>query len=103
MAWCENPGCLKDGLRKADVEFCETSRKVLCHGCFAMMHPGWEPPNEYVDLTDTVPNTRAINQPRLGFAFQFSEVDGLKAQVSYGSASIAFMAPANEIKRLFGG
>jgi len=55
MAWCENEHCRKDGLRKADIEFCEVSRKVLCHGCYAHVHPGWLPPEEYVDLSGVVP------------------------------------------------
>lgn len=103
MAWCENPNCRKNGLRKADVEFDDDTRRVLCHGCYALIHPGWVPPNEYVDLTDVVPDTKALMAPKVGFAFQFTEADGLKAQLNYGGASIAFMAPMDELKKLFGG
>ncbi len=101
MAWCENPNCRKDGLRKADVEFCDDNKKVLCHGCYSLVHPGWVPPNEYVDLTDVVPKVARPEIP-MGFAFQFTEAEGLKAQFTFGGASIAFMAPMSDIKRLFG-
>ncbi len=103
MAWCTNPNCRKDGLRKADVEFCEDTKMILCHGCYALRHPGWVPPNEYVDLTDVVPEVARPPVPPMGFAFQFTEADGLKAQFTYGGASIAFMAPLGELKKLFGG
>lgn len=99
MAWCENEHCRKDGLRKADIEFCEATRKVLCHGCYALVHPGWQPPAEYVDLSNG--KAQPIATPRVGFAVQFSEVDGLKAQVSYGELSFAVLASPAEIKRLF--
>lgn len=104
MAWCENPSCLKNGLRKADIEFCDESRKVLCHGCYALMHPGWVPPEEYVDMTDTVPRVvrNIAPEPRLGFAIQVTDREGFRARISYGGANIAFHAPAGDLKRLLG-
>lgn len=102
MAWCENESCGKDGLRKADIEFCDTTRKVLCHGCYSLVHPGWVPPAEYVDLSEVVPSTaRLVPLPRIGFALQITDADGIKAQVSYGRANLAFHAPMEEIKALF--
>lgn len=109
MAWCENENCNNYGrnvLRKADVEFCDDTRKVLCHGCYALRHPGWYPPvEEYVDMTDTVPRVvRTLpSEPRVGFAVQVTDTDGIRAKVSYGGASITLHAPPAELKRLVGG
>lgn len=100
MAWCENEHCRKDGLRKADIEFDDTTRKVLCHGCYSLVHPGWLPPAEVVDLSDG--SSTALTRPHVGFAFQFTDKDGLQAKVSYGGLQFAVMAPGDEIKRLFG-
>lgn len=104
MAWCQNENCLKDGLRKADVEFCERTRKVLCHGCYSIVHPGWVPPHEYVDLSDVVPRVEVMRtpEPRLGFAIQVTDKEGIRAQISYGDSHIAFVAPTPDIKKLFG-
>lgn len=105
MAWCENEHCRKDGLRKADVEFCDDLKKVLCHGCYALYHPGWVPPvEEYVDLTDTVPKVvRMIPEPRIGFTIRVDDQDGVRAQLSYGGATLSVHAPTSELKRLIGG
>lgn len=102
MAWCQNPHCRKDGLRKEDIEFDDTTRQILCHGCYALVHPGWVPPHEYVDLTDVVPKV-SKPEPPMGFAFQLTHDGGLKAQFNYGGASVAFMAPMTDLKKLFGG
>lgn len=104
MAWCENENCRKDGLRKADIEFCERTRKVLCHGCYALVHPGWIPPHEYVDVSDVVPKVEVMKypEPRLGFAIQISDEGGFKAQVSFGESQFTFHSPTEDIKRLFG-
>lgn len=96
MAWCEN--CNRDGFRKQDVEFCEETRKVLCHGCYSLVHPNWTPPAEIVDLTDSVPD-----RPKIGYAVSFSQADGLRAKISYGDTSILLHAPHEEIKKLLGG
>lgn len=104
MAWCENPNCNKDGLRKADVEFDETSRKVLCHGCMTLVHPGWIPPSEYVNLSEGIPEVvRLGNDPRFGMALQINEADGLKAAFSYGGMSLAIHIPSDEYRQLIGG
>jgi hypothetical protein len=105
MAWCENEYCRKNGLRKADVEFDDDTHKILCHGCYSLLHPGWIPPAEYVDLTDAVPKVvrNVPREPHLGFAFQITDAGGIKAQVSYGGASIALQAPMEELKNLFKG
>lgn len=103
MAWCENENCRKDGLRKADVEFCEVTHKVLCHGCYALVHPGWIPPPEYVDMTDCGSRVYITPpDPKIGFAIQITDGEGVKAKISYGGASIAFHAPTMEIKKIFG-
>lgn len=99
MAWCENESCCKNNLRKADVEFCEVTHKVLCHGCYVVIHPEWSPSEcddvaakMYLDSLDS----------KIGFAIQITDNDGIKAQISYGGASIAFHAPTMEIKKIFG-
>jgi hypothetical protein len=97
MAWCENPTCGKKGLRKADVEFDENMNMVLCHGCYVQAHPGWMPPVEVVDLRDVVPQA-----PQVGYSFNFSDKDGLKASLSYGDISISFHAPTEDLRRLLG-
>lgn len=105
MAWCQNQNCGKDGLRKDDIEFCEETRLILCHGCYALRHPGWAPPvEEFVDLTDSVPKVvrRLPRDPRVGFAIQISDGDGVRAQVSYGGATLSFHAPMAELKRFVG-
>ncbi len=105
MAWCENENCRnfrQNILRKADVEFCDDTKKVLCHGCYSSVHPTWTPPQEYVDLTDSVPRV-ARPQPEVGFAIQLTHEGGLKAQVNYGGLSFAVMAPMDEIKKLMRG
>ncbi len=102
MAWCTNPACGKDGLRKADIEFCEDTRMILCHGCYALRHPGWEPPLEVVDLSEAVPVVKH-RKPKVGFAIQMSEFEGLKAQVSYGGATFTIQAPPGDLKRIIGG
>lgn len=100
MAWCTNPYCRKDGLRKADIEFCEETRAILCHGCYAVVHPGWIPPAEYVDLSQDSPEVTKL-RPQMGFALQVTNSD-IKAKVSYGSIEIAFQSPTHDLKRLFG-
>lgn len=103
MAWCENENCRKNGLRKEDIEFDDATRKVLCHGCMTLVHPGWTPPSEYVDLTsDAVPRVPAP-QSKVGFAIQVTNEKGVQAQLSYGGVSIAFQAPMEDLKGLFGG
>lgn len=101
MAWCQNPSCKKDGLRKADVEFDDTSKLILCHGCYALMHPGWIPPAEYVDVSDRVPSV-ALLRPHVGFAIQVTDQEGLKAKISYGGASLAIHVPTEDFKKTFG-
>ena len=103
MAWCENEHCRKDGLRKADIEFCEVSRKVLCHGCYAHVHPGWLPPEEYVDLSGVVPMATSGIGPRVGMNIQMSATEGIKAVVTYGGMSLGIHIPENDYRRLFGG
>lgn len=103
MAWCENENCKKDGLRKADIEFDETTRKVLCHGCMCLVHPGWVPPNEYVDVSGYIPTVVSMDkEPKFGLAFQMNEKDGLKAGVSYGNISLAIHIPNDDFQRMFG-
>ena len=97
MAKCENENCNKVGLRKADVEFDDVSLKILCHGCYALMHPGWMPPNEIVDLTQPQPTV-----PKVGFAIQMTEDDGFRASLSYGGVSLSLHAPSSEIRKLLG-
>jgi hypothetical protein len=97
MAWCEN--CKKDGFRKADVEFCYTTRKILCHGCYSLAHPGWAPPEEIVDATVI----EAEVMPRVDYAVSFDSKDGFKAQVSYGELSLRFNAPMEQIKKYLEG
>lgn len=99
MAWCENEGCHKNNLRKADVEFCETTHKVLCQRCYVTIHPEWSP-SECDDVTARL--CLDSLDSKIGFAIQISDADGIKAKLSYGGASIAFQAPATEIKKLFG-
>lgn len=98
MAYCNN--CHKDGLRKADVEFCDTTRQVLCHGCYALAHPGWMPPAEVVDLTGEASVTQS--RPRVGFAIQITDGEGVKAQISYGGFTFSIQAPAEDIRKLMG-
>lgn len=102
MAWCENPHCKKNGLRKADVEFDETTRLVLCHGCMTITHPGWIPPAEFVDLTGVIPHV-VRSGPRFGMALQVNAKDGINAAFSYGNVSVAVHVPEEDIKRWFGG
>lgn len=96
MAWCES--CDKNNLRKADVEFCYDNRKVLCHGCYALAHPGWVPPQEFVDVTNTVDEVL----PKVDYAVSFDSKNGLKAQVSYGDLAFQFHAPMAQIKKYLG-
>ncbi len=107
MAWCENEHCprfMSNVLRKADVEFCEVTRKVLCHGCYANQHPGWIPPPEYVDVSDRVtPRVEVLKQePVFGYALQITDSDGIKAKVQYGGISMAVHIPTDDLKRTFG-
>ncbi len=88
MAWCENQDCLKDNLCKADVEFCGVTHKVLCHSCYEKIGVS----GVYLPTVD----------PKIGFAIQISDSEGIKAKLSYGDAAITFQAPSTELKRLFG-
>jgi hypothetical protein len=101
MAWCENPHCGKTGLRKADVEFDDESRRVLCHGCMTLIHPGWVPPNEYVDLTGFIP-TVVRTEPQFGMAIQINEQDGIKAAFSYGGMSLTLHIPNEDLRNMLG-
>ncbi len=101
MAWCQNPHCGKTGLRKADVEFDETTRMVLCHCCMTLTHPGWVPPVEFVDLTGAVPCV-VKSEPRFGMAIKINAQNGLDAAFSYGSVSVVVHVPDDSIKRWFG-
>jgi len=96
MAWCQN--CNKDKLRKADVEFDEELRKILCHGCYVLAHPGWLPPEEYVDVTDPV----AQVLPKVDYAVSLDSKNGFQAQVAYGDLSFRFHAPMEQIKKYLG-
>ena len=96
MAWCENDTCMKTGLRKADVEFCDDTKKVLCHGCYALAHPAWMPPVEIVDMTDSTPA-----RPKVGYVLQMSDQDGLRAKLSYGGLSLTFHAPSDDLHKIF--
>jgi hypothetical protein len=96
MAWCEN--CKKTGFRKEDVELDDSLRKILCHGCYALAHPGWMPPHEFVDVTETVSEVL----PKLDYAVSFDSKDGLKAQVSYGELALRVHAPMEQIKKYLG-
>lgn len=97
MAYCNN--CSKVGLRKQDVEFCDSTNQILCHGCYALAHPGWMPPSEVVDLSG---EPSSFNQPKLGFAIQITDGDGVLAKVSYGGFSVTVHAPAEDIRKLLG-
>ena len=92
MAVCENATCGKTGLRKEDVEYDENLKLILCHGCYVQAHPGWMPPSEIIDLTADV--------PALGYAFSINNIDGFRARVSYGGASVSFHAPTEDIRKL---
>lgn len=102
MAWCENPDCQKQGLRKQDVEFCDDRHLVLCHGCYALAHPGWTPPPEYVDLSGYRQAVSVPIQPKVGFAIQISDQEGLKARLSYGNANVAVHIPMDDIRGMTG-
>lgn len=104
MAWCQNPECGKDGLRKSDIEFDDASRLILCHGCMTLAHPGWVPPSEYVDLTGGIPNViRLGSEPRFGMAFEVNEQDGIKAAISYGGISLVIHVPSEDYRTILGG
>lgn len=96
MAWCQN--CPKENLRKEDVEFDYGLRKILCHGCYAMAHPGWMPPEEFVDITDGVVEL----MPKVDYALSLDSKNGFQAQVSYGDLSFRFNAPMEQIKKYLG-
>jgi hypothetical protein len=102
MAWCENPHCKKDGLRKADVEFDEGTRLVLCHGCMTVTHPGWRPPEEFVDISGIFP-TVVSREPKFEMAFQVNQEVGFKALFSYGGMSFTVNVPTEDYQRLFRG
>ncbi len=103
MAWCQNPSCGKDGLRKSDIEFDETSRMILCHGCMTLQHPGWVPPSEYVDLSNGIPNVVRLNtEPRFGMVLQVNEKEGIKAAFSYGGISLAIHVPSEDYRSILG-
>jgi hypothetical protein len=93
MAWCTN--CPKTGLRKADIEFCYDTKQILCHGCYALAHPGWKPPEEYVDITQTV--TEIL--PKVDYTLSFDNKNGFRAKVAYGDMSLQFNAPMEQLKR----
>ena len=97
MAWCQH--CNKDNLRKDDVEFCYDTRLILCHGCYALRHPGWMPPAEIVDATTGVV---AELMPKLDYAVSFDSKSGFKAKVSYGDLSLNFNAPMEQLKKYLG-
>lgn len=99
MAWCENPNCRKDGLRKADVEFDEDHKKVLCHGCYALHHPGWLPPAELVDCSVPDPATA---KPPITYEFSLTNTEGFKAKVVYGNTVLAFHAPMELLEKWMG-
>jgi hypothetical protein len=103
MPWCENKNCGKDNLRKEDIEFDQETHMVLCHGCMTLVHPGWVPPNEYVDLSGVIPHTiRKPFDPKFGMALQINEQDGLKAAFSYGGLALTLQVPIDDYQRLFG-
>jgi hypothetical protein len=96
MAWCEN--CKKDNLRKADVEFCDSTHKVLCHGCYTLAHPGWMPPVEIVDMTTPPP----APPQALDYVVSLSARDGFRAQVSVGDVSLKVHAPMDQFMKYLG-
>lgn len=95
MAWCNN--CNKDGLRKADVEFCYDTKKILCHGCYALAHPSWMPPSEIVDMS-----AEPEPVPQLDYSLSFDSKGGFTAQVSYGELALKFNAPMDHLKKYLG-
>lgn len=88
MAWCEN--CGKDNLRKADVEFCNEQKKILCHDC---LPADFVYPVEVIDLSPS----------KFGYAVHLTSQDGLRARFSYGPYSLQFHAPPADLQRLLGG
>jgi hypothetical protein len=99
MAWCQNQKCRKQGLSKNDVEFCEDTKMVLCTGCYALRHPGWMPPNDFVV---GAPQTAAV-VPEFSYELHFTSGDGFSARVAFGDLVLGVHAPMEEIRRYFGG
>lgn len=100
MAWCDN--CHKQGLRKEDVEFCYDLRKVVCHGCYTLVHPGWMPPLEYVDVSNSVVEVFPKTAQKIDYAISLDSKEGFKAQISYGELSFQFVAPIEQLKKYLG-
>lgn len=97
MAWCENPRCGKKNLSKDDVEFDEDTRKVLCHGCMVLWHPGWMPPTG----PTVIPRVAESDE---GFRYDISlnNRTGFTAQFGFGEYTLAFHASPTELRRLVG-
>lgn len=91
MAYCENIHCRKTGLRKEDVELDRELRAVLCHGCYALRHPGWKPPEEVVVMPGV--HTNPDGSPALGYGISFDNYRGLSAFLSYGEVSLELIVP----------
>lgn len=95
MAWCDN--CKKEGLRKADVEFCYDTKMILCHGCYVLAHPSWVPPYEIVDMS-----VRPESVTPFEYAISFDSKEGFTAQLSYGELALRLNAPIDHLKKYLG-
>jgi hypothetical protein len=99
MAWCENQNCKKENLRKEDVEFDDYHRKVLCHGCYALHHPGWIPPSEVVDCSQEI---ETASESPIAYEVSLTSAEGFKASFSHGGMTVAFHAPKELLNRWLG-
>ncbi len=97
MAWCEN--CNKTSLRKEDVEFCESTKKILCHGCYVLAHPGWVPPLEFIDTTKQ-DSTEIFSD--ISYTISIDSKEGFRTSVSYKDLSLNFHVPLERIKQYLG-
>jgi hypothetical protein len=94
-----NPECGKRDIKKSQVEFDESSQTVLCHGCYAIKYPNWVPETDVVVFP---PHGAFVAGPQWEYEIQLTSRDGFKAKVSYGSVSIGFHAPSDDLKKLMG-
>ncbi len=92
MAWCQK--CGRQGISKNDVEFCEETQKVLCHPCYSLFHPAWNP----AEVVQELP----LAPPQLTYEIQLTSANGLSAKLGMGNAVIGFHMPMPELQRVFG-
>lgn len=87
MPWCENEGCDKHNLKKDEVVFDETNKKVLCVPC-----------GQQASLSDQALVGEVIDKTWFGVGY--SSDQGFKAELIHQGAKLSLNVSNDQIQKL---